>query len=227
MGLFDRFRNPKVPALDPETEAEIREQVTSMIGTGFYTHEDVRESVADNFEDADPNACAAIIDNLWAARLAEQQTWQGISSYDRLLAAFESLNSNGIIARMNFADCQNCGHDKIVFERVPGADGKPHERGYTFFHQQDSERLAAGDDLYLAFDAFLDQVISPEEFAKTESGDKDAKRAAAPLWQAAQLEIGRKVAAALRAQGLEVTWPETTDARIQVAVSPWRKPLPA
>jgi hypothetical protein len=226
MGLFDRFRAPKPAPLDPETDAQVREFAASMIGTGFYALDEVQQSVADNFEEADPGACAAIIDELWAARLAEQQTWQGPSSYDRLRAAFDSLDSNGIIARMNFADCQTCGHDEIVDERVPGSDGQLHERGYTFFHQQDSESLPSGDVLYLAFDAFLDQVIGAEELAKTEAGDTEARRRAAPLWQEAQLQVGREIVDALRTQGLTVTWPETVDARIQVEVAPWRKPLP-
>ena len=100
------------------------------------------------------------------------------------------------MGRMDFTCCQTCGHAEIDDELGPARE----ERGYTFFHQQDTERIADGQ-LYLAYGAFGPEV--------TEEA------------------IAGAVVERLRAEGLAVTWNGETTSRIEVAIGDWRKPLPA
>lgn len=128
---------------------EHEEYATTLVRTGFNDRDDVLEAVLDYCEDELSEAdAAALVDRLWAARLAEQAGWPETTEADRLLAAFETLDANGIVARPDFACCGNCGHTEIGAEAEDGA------RGYVFFHQQDTERAAEGGGLYLAYGAF-------------------------------------------------------------------------
>jgi hypothetical protein len=131
------------------TEAE--EYATTLVRTGFNDRDDVLEAVLDSYESELSEADAEeLVDRLWAARLAEQAGWPKTTEVDRLLATFETLDANGIVARADFTCCGNCGHTEIGAEAEDGA------RGYVFFHQQDTERAAEGGGLYLAYGAFGD-----------------------------------------------------------------------
>ncbi|WP_433337419.1 DUF6891 domain-containing protein [Spirillospora sp. CA-294931] len=134
----------------------------------------------------------------FAGYLAEQETWPEVLESDRVLRAFRDLDLAGIVARADYACCQNCGIAEIGGQ-VP-ADEHDAYRGYAFCHRQDMAGAVTGDGLYLAFGIFTD-------------ADPPAEQAA----------IGAEVAAALRDRGLEVTWNGDTGARIEVPLT-WRRP---
>ncbi|WP_155371331.1 DUF6891 domain-containing protein [Catellatospora vulcania] len=141
--------------------------------------------------EADPAALQALAWELvgpaFAAHLDAQQTWPARTDSDRLTDAFRALDAAGIVAREDFACCQNCGVAEIGDEVL---DAMP-ARGYVFYHQQDAERCAEGGGLYLAY---------------------------GPLGQPPTAEIGEEVAAALRAEGLQVDWSGSAGQRIHVRV---------
>ncbi len=131
------------------TEAE--EYATTLVRTGFNDRDEVLEAVLESYEDElSEEEAEALVDRLWAARVAEQATWPETTEVDRLLFAFETLDANGVVARANFTCCATCGHSEI------GAEAEDHHRGYVFFHEQDTENAAEGGGLYLAFGAFHD-----------------------------------------------------------------------
>ena len=57
------------------------------------------------------------VDEQWAARPAEQAGWTEPGDYTRVQAAFDLLAADGILARMTFTCCPNCGHTEIADER--------------------------------------------------------------------------------------------------------------
>ncbi len=126
-----------------------------------------------------------------AAHAAEQVTWEGPTDCDRLDLAFAALERDGITARQDFTCCQSCGHAEIGEEMAEGA------RGYTFFHQQDTESAVEGRGVMLAYGA-------------TEPGEE------------ACVAIGQAIVAALDHAGLEPDWNGSSDRRIFVPMD-WRK----
>jgi len=99
--------------------------------------EPAQDSAIKSAEDVHASTVPALVRQLWDARESEQRNWPDITDADRLAAAFASLESEGIIARMNFTCCQTCGFAEIGDE-VP--DGQTMS-GFVFFHEQDAERL--------------------------------------------------------------------------------------
>lgn len=199
MRAFWKKRPPaERPAVPATSEDDVREHAEAAVYAGFLDLADAVEQVTEYFdEDAPPTArIEQIVRAAWAARAVAVGTGRGVDDHARLASAFAALAGDGILGRMDFTCCQTCGHAEIDDERGPARD----ERGYTFFHQQDTERITDGQ-LYLAYGAFGPEV--PEE------------------------EIAGTVVDRLRAAGLAVTWNGETTTRIEITVTDWRKPLPA
>lgn len=89
-----------------------------------------------------------------AARLAQQAQWTAEQTTTNLDRAFEELEEAGVVARQDFACCMNCGSSEIFDERDDSRDW----HGYVFFHQQDTDRLIEGGQLYLAYGRFSSQI---------------------------------------------------------------------
>lgn len=199
MRAFWRKRPPaERPVVPVTTEAEVRAHAEAAVYAGFLDLADAVEQITEYFGEGTPLTARVeqIVRAAWAARAVAVGARSGPDDHARLASAFAALAGDGIVGRMDFTCCQTCGHAEIGDERGPARD----ERGYTFFHQQDTERIADGL-LYLAYGAF-----APET---------------------AEEAIAGTVVERLRAEGLEVTWSGETTARIEVAVGDWRKPLPA
>ena len=171
---------------------ELEDEITPFVRTRVALGEQpcaaiIEETVDYLVDEADPAAVAAVAwrvaEEAFAAHLAAQATWDDITDSDRLTLGFTALDAAGIVARENFTCCQNCGHSEIGSEAAPGA------RGYVFYHQQDAERAADGEVLYLAYGGF--------------GATGDAR-------------VGAEVAEALTRQGLMVDWSGDVTKRIRV-----------
>lgn len=231
MGILDRFRRdlpstppPAADVDDDVTDEDVQEAARDAVIPGFLTRDEAIEQVGEYLDlpEEDPRPEAAV-DAVLAARRLQLQAMTGPGTYQRVQRAFDDLAAQGVVARMNFTCCQTCGHAEIGGERVDQTS--PHEWGYTFFHQQDAQRLATeGEDLFLAYGTFGPAPgLDPDLRARADSGDEAAQQEAMAI---SQLLAGRVVVQALRAQGLEVDWDDDTGRRIQVGVGVWDKPLP-
>lgn len=240
MGTFDALRGrgeeaesmPGTAGLasdpaDEVTDAELRDRAADYVLPGFLDREEATVALRDYFElaDDDPRP-GQVIDQLWAARLAEQETWTERSDYQRLESAFDRLGSEGVLTRTNFTCCQNCGTTEIDDERTPApaADYPWREWAYAFFHQQDAERLAEGPTvLMLSFSAFRPAAdLDPELLAAAAAGDDGARRKVA---SETDRRVGELVVGAFRDAGLKVDWNGDPRTRIAVRIEDWRKPL--
>ncbi|GAA0218950.1 hypothetical protein GCM10010492_16050 [Saccharothrix mutabilis subsp. mutabilis] len=141
-----RVQNTNDKPLPEDVRAEAVEFALELVHGGFRSREEVVGDVLDHVEEALPESeVTALVDRLWAARVAEQAEWPATTDVDRLLAAFEELDVRGVVARADFACCRSCGIAEIGDEAGPGA------RGFVFFHQQDTVRAVAGGGLFLAY----------------------------------------------------------------------------
>jgi hypothetical protein len=214
MGLFRRGKGvgqePEPDALTDD-ESVVLEEARRLVLPGFTPLEEARSAIVEMVEDDEdldvtPARAVAMVEGVWAARVAEQTSWHGLSDADRVEAAFGELAAAGIVARMCFTCCQSCGSAEIGDEVAEGTD----PRGFAFFHQQDADRLAEPAALlYLSYGAFLDSDHTREEFER------------------ASVEVGHVVKHALEANGLRVDWDGTLRQRIGVRDLDWRRRLPS
>jgi hypothetical protein len=184
-----------VPAPAPETAAETTVLAARYLAEGYLSFDEMVRSLVDMSE-ADPPITKAqareILAPMWRERVAEQAAW-GETDCDRLTEAFAAISRGGIVAREHFACCQNCGTTEIW------AEAGPEDRGYVFFHMQDTE--TAGDGvLYLAYGS--------------RSNDPDDTVA-----------IGREVIEALEAHGFQTSWDGSAKTRLRITDLEWRKRL--
>lgn len=193
---------------------DLRELAVVAVHPGFRSLDDVIAELTELVQDdedgaADPGSVGAaqvapVVRDVWARRLVQQADWPPVTDADRLEAAFGALEASGVLARMDFSCCQNCGSGEIADEaRVAAVP--PH--GYVFFHAQDAERLAgAPARLHLSYGAF--------------TPDRDGYADAA-------LAVAEQIAAAVRDAGLRVDWDGTLARRIAVPDLAWHRRLPA
>ncbi len=187
----------------------LRAKTVELIRPGFVSLDEALETAGSFAEDEALPVRADEIERIVTATwddLADcQRDWSSEGDYEKLRAAFADLEQAGVVARMNFACCQNCGHAEIEGEKLTEA-----QSGYVFFHQQDAERLA-GDDaqLFLAFGLF----------ASHDAGTADERADA-------ERQLGRLIVATMRSNSLAVDWDEEPSSRISVSISNWRKRLP-
>ncbi len=182
---------------------DVDEFVALQVAVGRSTPDQIVDEAIEYLEDdADSDEVKALatasVGAAIEAHLAAQAGWPAVTDNDRLTAAFAALDDAGIIAREDFSCCQNCGAAEIGDVDIDDPD---RIRGYTFYHQQDTESAASGGGIYLAYGPFN---ASPEPGVDPVAA------------------IGREVADALQEQGLTVDWDGSTRKRIGVRVT-WQK----
>jgi len=183
--------------LDPDLLRDAEERARELIRCGFLERDELAEALMDSFDDEglDLEHADEIVLPLWEARLAEQESWPEVTDVDRLADAFDALEAQGIVAEMDFTCCSRCGFAEI------GAEADEDSRGFVFFHEQDTERAAAGHGLMLRYGAFQGSGEETEE-------------------------IAQEVLAALAEAGLRTEWNGSTDEAIAVTPLNWQNRLP-
>lgn len=171
---------------------------------GYVTREDaiyyVKSVIEDEGVDATPEA---LVDAEIKALKKEQKNWPATGDFEKLMDAFDNLLDDGIIALGNLICCQTCGIEELIEitehaekEDPTALDGC---RGYTFFHEQDTQKAVDGGGIYLCYGNF-------------------------PLKDDTEnsVRIGQFVVQELREVGLEVNWNEDIKSRIHVPMN-WQR----
>jgi hypothetical protein len=192
--------------IDDDIRSDLRDFIRMQIATSDDGLDDIVESTCDVFEQvADGDDVNAIAQEITIEELvvyeAIQATWPATTDCDRLDAAFRELDAAGIVARQNFACCQNCGTAEIGGQVAPDQTGDV--RGYAFYHEQDTERAYESGSLFLSYGGF---------FSEPEITADPAPMAA----------VGQEVVATLRRHGLAVAWNGDVNKRIHVALT-WQR----
>jgi len=184
--------------LNEEVEQYLRRRIAEGFDDDETIAEDAGEYLADEYPEKDlANAVAELLPRLSTERVAEERTWKEPTDCDRLDLAFEKLEKSGIVARQNFACCQNCGHAEIGDE-IEAARSSRAVRGYVFYHMQDTENAAEQGGLYLAYGS--------------ESGEDEQAVA-----------VGHEIKAALEGVGLTIRWDGELSSRIYIADLDWKR----
>jgi hypothetical protein len=183
------------PAPAPEAAAETTVLAARYLEEGYLSFEEMVQSLQDMSEAEPPITKAQareILAPMWRERVVAQSDWD-VTDCDRLTEAFAELDGGGIVAREHFACCQNCGTGEIWGEAAP------EDRGYVFFHMQDTE--TAGDGvLFLAYGS---RSNLPEE----------------------TVAVGHEVVKVLQAHGFRTSWDGSARSRLQITDLEWRKRL--
>lgn len=191
-----------VPETRYDPVAALRDLVRRDVAGGFYDDDAILTNANDVFEEELPRpmlrveASAALRAALADHRAAERE-WDEITDCDRLDAAFDALEAQGVIARQNFTCCGTCGASEIWDEIEEAHREGLAAQGYAFFHMQDTEAAVEGHGLYLSYGA-------------CEEGESAA------------IAIGHRIVAALEAEGLATAWDGSLGQRIGVALV-WKK----
>lgn len=169
-----------------------------------------------------------VVDEVWEDHLRAQAHWSLPTDADRLRAAFDELTALGVVCRMDYLCCTNCGNDSIREERRPLEPGEePPFPGYpyrdwasVFFHDQDAERLAEEPaTLTLTYGCWRPGPSLPEAIRRRWKKDDDA------CWAEADTALGHLICAVLDREGLQTTWAETSTDKIRVVDLRWRRRL--
>ncbi|WP_433220191.1 DUF6891 domain-containing protein [Dactylosporangium sp. CS-047395] len=146
------------------------------------------------------------------ARRDQQRAWGPVRS--NLNRAFAELNARGVIARENFSCCGTCASAEILDER----DESRHWLGYVWYHQQDTESLAASTDgaVYLGYGVFPPEDFDEAAYERL----TDAEREAQYQRDLEQLLDGL-VFPVLREHGMAVRWNRRQSTRILLTGAQW------
>ena len=201
LGLDSSASAPEPPdAANPLDD--LRDQIRRDVAGGFLDEDAILQSAMDVFEgELDPAVTQREAPRLLREALAEHaefaRAWPPQTDCDRLDAAFAALEADGVISRQNFSCCGTCGSAEI-WDEIEEAqkEGRP-ARGYAFFHMQDTESAVEGYGLYLNYGA-------------CEEGE------------AAAMDVGHDIVAALTAHGLRTDWDGSHSKRIGVSLD-WKK----
>ena len=175
----------------------ILDAIQTFVWSGFHTPEDVQRLIGELLEEgADEAMLRAAVLPEFEKKARAERTWPAETDCDRLDAAFEALEDQGILALHNAGNTMTDGHeDAAAILEESGGDAFV---GYCFYHGQDVERAIAGGGLLIAFDHV--------------QGDVPEKKT-----------IGQAVRAALQAENLVTDWNGDPETRINLPNFEWKR----
>lgn len=181
-----------------DTTRYILDAIWSHVWSGFDSPEDVHRVIDDLLEgDANEALLRAAVGPEFARKAAAEATWPPITDCDRLDAAFETLNTHGIIALQNTGYEMSDGLTEVA-EALHARGSRVGVQGYCFYHGQDLERVVRGEGLMLAFGSLDD--------------DKPHK-----------LKVGQRVRDILESGGFNVQWNGDAEARLNLPGLDWKR----
>ncbi len=185
----------------------LKQVIRPGVRAGFRAHADILESAIDCGEDEGaPRAFVlrqahAILAAEISAVRAEQASWPARTDFDRLEAAFETLEASGIVCRHDFSCCGTCASVEIWDEMEAEREAGRVIRGAAHYNEQTTEGAVDGDGLWFSYASVA-----------------EGKEALA--------SIGHEIQAAMEGAGLEVEWSGSTANSIHVMLD-WKRRLPA
>lgn len=117
----------------------------------------------------------------------------------KLRNAFEELEKQGILSRMNFSCCSNCGGyeiTQIAVEKIKNGTPKEAIKGCCFWHNQDEDGWKEGYNLMLRYG----------DMSSTEFGDIGLST----------LEVGKLICTELDKQNIVYNWDQDPNKCIEV-----------
>jgi len=188
-----------------EDQQFIYDSIYTQVRSGFYSIEEVQaniiEEIEDNgFEDEITEDWAyQQIDQVYADLLKESESWGTNTQTDRLIAAFDELAENKIIALHYTGFTIDDGEYEVTEVERTLIDNDEKSEGYCFYHGQDMERAVRGEGLYLSF-----QKINNESDVVSKG-------------------VAKKVIDVLEKHNLQVSWDGKAASRILLPNFKWER----
>ena len=188
-----------------ENEAFIYESIENQVRMGFLSLDEIKDNILDEIEDNEfeneisEDWATQHIEAEWQSRLNETKTWKSPTDIERLIAAFDELCDQNIIALHNAGYTTSDGEYEVVDVERKLQDNGIVSDGYCFYHEQDLSRAIAKEDpsLYIAFQ-------------KVDNEDDDVT-----------IAVGKKVVEVLKKHQFEVDWNESPTSKILIPNFKW------
>lgn len=215
--LFGRApaREDKSLAAIDELQTDIDQSVRKILATGFFAEHEIKNAVAAMYLDGcDDSRILQFIDASFAEAVQSRQeamnSWPSVTDCDRLDAAFDELNTIGIMARHNGRHCDGCTIGDLYndYDASQKAPQIVPFTGYTFYHEGESRRAVFSDSLLLSYGTFTRSVNESDNRSFT-------------------IHIGHQVCDVLRKHNLNAKWNGRISSRIEVAFCWQRRQPPA
>ncbi|QBJ96000.1 hypothetical protein ERC79_08460 [Rhodococcus sp. ABRD24] len=205
---------PELP-LDEDGRAELSRLIWDLLITGRGDIDDFIDFYGEDYDLTEEQLGAAFV-ALRTARLRQQTEIGAYTS--RTIAAFEELNANGVVARVDFSCCGSCASGEIWDER----DDSRHWQGFVYFHQQDTDRLVEDGETYIGYGAFPPAAFDEAAY---DALSEDAKEA---LYSADVTRLLDDVVfPVLRRHGIEPVWDRDLGTRVLLENADWYSPIEA
>ena len=188
-----------------ENEAFIYESIENQVRMGFLSLDEIKDNILEEIEDNEfeneisEDWATQRIEAEWNSRLNETKTWKSPTDTERLIAAFDELCDQNIIALHNAGYTTTDGEYELVDVERKLRDNGIVSDGYCFYHEQDLSRAIAKEDpsLYIAFQ-------------KVDNEDDDVT-----------IAVGKKVVEVLKKHQFEVDWNESPTSKILIPNFKW------
>lgn len=188
-----------------ENEAFIYESIENQVRMGFLSLDEIKDNILDEIEDNEfeneisEDWATQHIEAEWQSMLNETKTWKSPTDIERLIAAFDELCDQNIIALHNAGYTTSDGEYEVVDVERKLQDNGIVSDGYCFYHEQDLSRAIAKEDpsLYIGFQ-------------KVDNEDDDVT-----------IAVGKKVVEVLKKHQFEVDWNESPTSKILIPNFKW------
>lgn len=182
---------------DEEEMGYLRTNAHYLVWAGFHNRAEILEMSPEvTGVDAPPSLMVPLVDAELACKREAEAGWPSETDCDRLDAAFNELQRQGVLGQQYAGYTQSDGLSDVS-EALSQEDGQ--YTGFCFYTAQDVEHLLDGErSLFLAFGA------------NNEDG-------------AGAVEVGRRIREVMHGAGFETAWDETVSTRIALTNIEWKR----
>lgn len=185
----------------------IYHSLSNQIKMGFYSIDAIREMTMEQVEgegledQISEKWINKNIDTEYKKHNELSKTWKSPTDTERLIKAFDELNTLKIIALHNAGYTTSEGEEEVIEVELQLRKNKVQSEGYCFYHEQDLER---------AIDPKSRKLMIA--FQKIDNSDDSIT-----------IQVGKKVEEVLKDNGFEVIWNGTAQSKLEIPNFNWEK----
>ena len=182
--------------IDPQT---LTDEIRAYAQSGFFPIDRVLDIllVEENYEPKQD--IRQLVQQEYAKLEQEKKSWPAETDCDKLTAAFNEMNDNGIIALECAGFTQSDGYENCMY-LLEQSENSQRYIGYCFYHEQDLMRAITNQELCLAFGP-SNPALEPTEGPR----------------------VGKIITNILKKYGFETRWDGSFNKRICIPQIDWKR----